>query len=96
MNCYSQIPSGIFVDGIKILTRPAENDFSEVIFSNDDIYLRNMRLYKNISVWFDAGVIIKKSQPRIYCSKRCCTNNTDIVEKEHSGLHDRLGYVQFL
>lgn len=59
MNCYSQIPSGIFVDGIKILTRPAENDFSEVIFSNDDIYLRNMRLHKNISVWFDAGVIIK-------------------------------------
>ena len=51
MNCYSQIPSGIFVDGIKILTRPAENDFSEVIFSNDDIYLRNMRLYKNIYLY---------------------------------------------
>lgn len=59
MNQCTQLPSGIFVDGIEILTRPAENDFSEVVFSDDNIYLRHTKLCANVSVWFDMEVILK-------------------------------------
>ncbi|WP_304411270.1 hypothetical protein [Bacteroides acidifaciens] len=58
MNCCTQLPSGIFVDGIEILTKPVKNDFSKVVFS-DDIYLSHMKLCANVSVWFDAEVILK-------------------------------------
>lgn len=37
MNCCTQLPSGIFVDGIEILTKPVKNDFSKVVFSDGHI-----------------------------------------------------------